>query len=275
MTQTPNRFATWIEVAILLGISLVAFGVFRKQHNSDIAFPTAQETVTCVTPQVSSSTVVLRVDDVQAFAWPETTRRMIEDAEARGIPLTLGVIPINLDRDGDIVEYLKHHACNLEFALHGWDHSGGEDGMHPEFAILDEATAKSRIEHGLTNLALLTQDKIVTWIPPLNKQSEGTVAALTKLGFTHLSAEGTSTWDYDAATFEYMSNNLVPTEETLADCSRSMARDGKCIVMLHPQDFITDFKHDEEKYATYYLALLDALRAKGYTFARFKDMPLK
>jgi peptidoglycan/xylan/chitin deacetylase (PgdA/CDA1 family) len=221
---------------------------------------------------VGNKTVILRVDDIQAQAWYETSIAMIKDAEARGIPLTLGIIPKNFADDTELVETLRQHSCNLEFALHGWDHSSGEEGANPEFASLNKKEALERIRWGIDVLKVLTDEPVVTWIPPLNVYSTGTAAALKELGITHISAEGESGLDYDATTFDYGVNSLVLPHDVVAKCGETFKTKTTCVIMIHPQDFADGLDHDEKKYQVYYIYLLEQLKKKGYTFARFKDL---
>ncbi len=225
-------------------------------------------------PRVAGEkTVILRLDDVQAFAWPSTTRMMIEDAESRNAPLTLGIIPKNFSADTELVSYLKEHGCNHEFALHGFDHqSHGENGEIAEFEDLSYEVAKDRLAFGLQELAVVTDKKVETWIPPLNVHSTGTKEALTELGVNRWSTEGKALWDYDATTFSYDTNALTPTDKVLEDCESAFAEGDVCIIMMHPQDFTTNDFHDAQKYDAHYLDLIDRLFGRGYGFGTFEDV---
>jgi predicted deacetylase len=201
--------------------------------------------------------------------------KMLADAKARSIPLTLGVIPLGLNEDAELVSYLKTNACTVELGLHGFSHDGGEYEEYPEFGTSTKEEANVRILQGLDILKNITADQIVTWIPPLNEHSEGTIAALGQLGFTHLSSEGKGVFDYDAATFTYTTDSLVSPEEVIKQCTSAFKTSTYCIIMLHPQDFAEGLMHSQEKYEQYYLGLLDAFVREGVTFSRLKDIPLE
>lgn len=220
----------------------------------------------------STKSVVLRVDDVQAWAWRDITIRMVDDAYERGIPLTLGVIPKGLGEDTQLIEYLQAHACHLEIAQHGYDHSNSRGDTGGEFEFLTEAAAKERIEMGLQEISVVTDEPVTTWIPPLNVQSTGTAAVLTELGFTHISTEGEGVFDYDASTFSYDTNELIATATVLDDCRVTFETSNHCIIMLHPQDFADDMALDSEKYQKYYLNLLDELIVAGYGFTTLNQL---
>jgi hypothetical protein len=253
--------------------SVVFFGFFNNKHES-VGGVVQDTPCVPVVSTVTSRTVVLRVDDIQAFAWGTTSRKMIADASVRNIPLTLGIIPFGLHEDTELFSFLTTNACSVEFALHGLTHYGGADGLHPEFGTSTKEEAYVPIEQGLQILKKITTDSIVTWIPPLNVQSEGTIEALDQLGFTHLSSEGKGALDYDAATFSYETDSLLSPEIVTSSCLRAFEKSTHCIVMLHPQDFADGLVHNEEKYKRYYLDLLDALIGEGVTFSRLKDIPL-
>lgn len=222
----------------------------------------------------SEKTVVLRVDDIQAYTWRETSMKMIHDAASRNIPLTLGVIPVGIIEDVELVTFLKNHKCQVEFALHGLTHNAEKGVDAPEFGAYTKDEALSKITAGQRLLAAITSDPIVSWIPPLNIQSDGTIEALGELGFTHISAEGQESFDYDASTYRYGENTLVSTDDVVNLCRKAFETSQHCVIMLHPQDFATGLDHDEKKYQEYYLELLDALEKEGVTFSRLKDLPL-
>ena len=224
--------------------------------------------------QLGDKVAVLRIDDVHAYAWGETTRLMINDALDRGIPLTLGIIPKNFSQDPSLVAFHKERECNLEFALHGWNHQIQSDGVTPEFANLSQATATARMTWGVHELdkAFGEQLDMKTWVPPQNVQSTGTAKAALALGFTRLSTEGAGKWDYDASSYAYDTEVVVPAEQVVAECDAQIAEDGKCIIMMHPQVYADGLEHNQTRYEEYYLKLLDDLIADGYTFARFADL---
>lgn len=57
----------------------------------------------------------------------------------------------------------------------------------------------------------------------------------------------------------------------IRDCEATFQTEGTCVVMLHPQDFVTDGVLDAEKYREYEL-LLEEIKERDYNVVRFKDM---
>lgn len=274
ITSVQGVVGLWV---FLVAVISVCNFLYSPAKNEIVLAGDPNEPVTIVCEPlstiVSDKTVVLRVDDIQAYAWPSTTRMMIEDAESRNAPLTLGIIPKKFTNDTELVAYLKAKSCRHEFALHGFDHkSHGENEELAEFENLTKEEALHLLQDGLEEISIVSDTQVETWIPPLNRHSTGTVEALLELGITRHSTEGEAKWDYDASTFSYDTNALTPTDKVLADCEASFAESDVCIIMLHPQDFTTNNFHDADKYDAYYLDLLDRLFGRGYGFGTFSSV---
>lgn len=215
-----------------------------------------------------SQLVVLRIDDVQAFAWHDISIRMIDEALGRNIPLALGTIPLGLEEDKEIVRYLKRNNCNLELALHGWNNRIDI----PEFGSLTEAEARIKIEKGKPILERIDDEPIITFIPPNNVYSQGTAAALEKEGFKIISSEGDGPFDYTAATFDFYLNEIIAASDVIGKCREAFRDSEACIIMLHPQDYAAaDGSLDLQKYQNY-IALLDLLNEEGASFVTFEDI---
>jgi len=211
--------------------------------------------------------IVLRVDDVQAFAWRETTIKMVDEAVVNNMPMVLGVVPAKLREDPVITRYLKRNHCRVEIAQHGWDHQSNP----PEFSELEEEEAYQRIIRGRAILKKITDFSIITFIPPHNIYSEGTRAALTRAGFLIVSSEGDSIFDFTTFTYDSSGNRLNPVSEVIKQCKEGLNDNNLCVIMLHPQDYTTDNEHDDEKYENY-LELLSELRKLDASFVVMKDI---
>lgn len=213
--------------------------------------------------------VILRIDDIQAYAWPDVTKKMIDDALSKQAPLTLAVIPNNLDQDKELIGFLQKRSCNLEFALHGWDHSDNP----AEFANLNYDEAKTKISNGIRMLALLGNKKVVTFIPPQNQYSDATLKALNDEDIHVISSEGDGQYDYDATTYDFLNNKLNTSDYVLSECSKTFVDSNYCIVMIHPQDYTTNGEFDQTKYETY-LNMIDGFKRNGDSFTTIADMAI-
>ncbi len=272
LSNTLRLVGIFVAFGAMVG-GVIFFAFFSKPGATSTEVAT-NDTCIPLFGTVSDKTVILRVDDIQAYSWRETSERMIADAGAREIPLTLGVVPLGLHDDKALSTFLKTHSCRHELALHGLTHSGGEYGNYPEFGAYTKDEARKHVMLGLEVLRGITQDAIVTWIPPFNVHSQGTVEALHELGFQYLSSEGKGQFDYDTSTFSFDTDSLVVPEKIVEACKVGFETSSYCIIMLHPQDFADGLAHSEEKYQEYYINLLDILQNEGFTFARMNELSL-
>jgi len=254
----------------VLSVGIIAFVVafFANEFLLDLK-SVAQNSYNASLVSVSSSTcrqpvtigfrnkIVLRIDDVQTAWLTDVQKRMILDAEERGLFVSLGVIPATTDPNEKFFSFLKSKTCMSEIALHGWDHSY-PDGKG-EFARLDKETANEKIVRGKRHLESIFGVKTNVFIPPYNEISKGTLEALEENGFEVISALGESAFDFDVTTFDFNEMAHVGADEILADCSYYFEEQGYCIIMIHPSDFITAGVFDNHKYAQY-IRLLNGVR---------------
>ena len=267
-------------LAVAVGMCLLFGGIsvyiieqaLQGENNFDLlasfipcsAFPVA----------TSSNMVVLRLDDVQAYAWHPTTERIIEDALARHMPMVLAVIPQGLRDDWPRYKYLRTIRCNVEFAVHGWDHIPSSEG-HGEFFNLSKDDAEKRIAAGMQVLDRMARSPIRTFIPPNNEYSTSTAEALIDLHFDRVSVYGDEAMDGKTATFDFEANAPIPPAEIISDCA-AVFKNGEhlCTIMIHPQDYTSNGAFDPAKYAKY-RELLTLIQSNQFTVVRFEDVYTK
>lgn len=213
--------------------------------------------------------IVLRIDDVQTAWLTDVQKRMILDAETRGLFVSLGVIPATTDPNEKFFSFLKSKTCMSEIALHGWDHSY-PDGKG-EFALLDRQSASEKIVRGKTHLETIFGVKTNVFIPPYNEISKGTRESLEDNGFEIISALGESTYDFDVTTFDFNEMAHVGADEVLDECLYYFEEQGYCIIMIHPSDFVTSGVLDEHKYSQY-TRLLNGIRRVGADTVSFDQL---
>jgi Uncharacterized protein conserved in bacteria (DUF2334) len=223
-------------------------------------------------PVSSEKKVVLRIDDIQANYLRDVSISMIEDAAEREMKTYLAVIPYSLDGDREVSTYLKKNSCWFEVAMHGWDNGIAKGSTDiPEFAGLSYEEAVKRIRLGKVSLKKNLNVVPVSFVPPNNEYSEETGRALRDEGFVIVSAEGEKSFDYDASTYDFLNDELVPTERVLNECMAAIDAKKYCIIMMHPQDFVTDGVLDPKKYAQY-TGLLDGLQANGVEVVTMSEL---
>lgn len=269
--QKSKAFVSLLTIMVVLAFSAIGlYGMVRLGTNDNSNYAYVKELLTYCQPveiDKNKPMVVLRVDDVQAFTWREVSMKMIADAEERSIPLTLGVIPVGLDEDEELVTFLRSKRCFIEFAQHGWNHRDNP----PEFANLSREEAIERINRGRKVLEKVTGEGMDVFIPPANKYSEGTKEALNELGFEIISGEGSEVYDYTGTTHDWTNRQNVEVDKVIDGVKESISHKGYAIIMLHPQDYASGNSLDEEKYLQFQ-TLLDGLLAENVAIAALKDL---
>lgn len=222
--------------------------------------------------------IVLRLDDVQAYSWRGISMQMIRDAYKFNAPIVAGVIPKWLEEDRVLVRFLKRESCNIEIALHGWDHFGtGMNTLHipyaTEFWDIDYERARERIEMWKKVLEPLSNRPITTFIPPFNIASADAIRAISDAWIQIYSAIGTGAYDYHSTTYNFDKKRIVPVDELIENCEDAFEKYKLCVIMMHPQDYANSQKTlDETLYNNYYLGMLERFSELGVVFVTFDDL---
>lgn len=195
-------------------------------------------------------TIVLRMDDVQAYAWNDIFINITEEVLTRNMSIVLGVIPNGIETDKIATNYLlsKIDDKRIEIAQHGTTH---KSPISTEYSNLSELETYSLAQKGLTEILQTLNIKPTTFIPPQNEYNGSqTTKALSKLGFTIISAKQNE-YKYDG--YMYYIGYTEPTKETnkndlqlisgiVKSCSYSLDTTNICVIMIHPQDYVNDDK---------------------------------
>jgi len=215
--------------------------------------------------------IIVRVDDIQAYWLRDIQFKILDELASRGIPGMLSVIPIDINKDKVLIDYLKKNDCKFEIAMHGWDQGKQYNYEIPEFANLSEDQALEKIVMGRSTLEPIAGEPLVTFVPPNNEYSEGTKNALVKSGFYIVSSEGQGYFDWTAETYDFLNEHLVSPEKAVADCQAGMDKKGLCVLMVHPQDFTSRGEFDQDKYNNL-IEILDELEKLDVMFVTAKDL---
>lgn len=213
--------------------------------------------------------IIIRMDDVQAYAWSAPSIKIMSHTLKNSIPMVIGVIAKDIEQDRKIVRFIKKNDCNLEVAYHGWDHNKA-DGS-PEFVDIYQVQAREKIVKGKNSLKHLTKSSIKTFIPPENKLSENLKEVVEKEKFTIISSEGKGKYDYSASTYDFVNETKNNLEDTVEKCEEKIKENNLCIIMLHPQDYVTNNRLDKNKFDTY-KALLERLGELNAEFTTFEKI---
>lgn len=279
LMKYPKRALPFL---VIFGVTAIIFASGRssivKSLEADSNIQLLQESIITCKPVVqaySENKVVLRVDDIQANAYQSMTEFMIKDAKTYNMRLVLGIIPRNFLQDKKLVRFIKRNSCNLEAALHGWGHFSNEEENLFEFEEMEADEARSKIQEGKKILEDAFSSRVVTFIPPGNEISDATKEVLSEEGIQYVSTGYVGgEFDMTAGTFDFPSKSLVSNDEILKRCEAKFEIKEPCIIVMHPQDYMTDGQPDSEKYRAY-ISLLDELRKRNVYSVTFSDLELQ
>lgn len=273
---------------ILLVLSFSSAGIFFVLYNSyhdDTSIISIAEERFCLPLTTDKpatlegrKVVVLRLDDVQPFVWSDVSMKLMDGAFKYHAPIVAGVIPKDIQVNSQLVHFLKRNRCNIEIAMHGFDHSGGvydeSSGIYTtEFGNIDYHEAIRRIDLGKKVLESIFGRKLTSFIPPYNVISEEGKRALHDEGFLVNSSEGKEFFDYTASPYNFVTNQVIPVTDVIQKCNTAFEKGNHCIIMLHPQEYADAQGYlDKQKYTDNYMELLQKLSDEGVTFTTFEDI---
>ena len=218
--------------------------------------------------QTSDRNIVLRIDDIQSYYLEDVQMKMIKDALSRNKTLSLAVIPFNLFNDREIVKLLREKKCVLEICLHGYDNTDFE------FSDISYQQADEKIKNGLEILNQI-EPHIVTFIPPSNELSNISRKAvydnnikIVSSGFKH------KEFGFSVSTYDWKTRKFVDYKEVLKECNADLDKNETCVIMIHPQDYVTEGKLDIEKYEQY-IKLLEGIEELNANVVTFRDLYYK
>jgi hypothetical protein len=275
-------------VNLIVLISTMYQVVFVSKNNYTPLLLASPHSTVC-TPLENRTTsekmIVLRLDDVQSYGWHDISMRMMTDALERKLPVVAGVIPKESASNPDLNEFFARNGCNLEVALHGYDHQRTDattyqpdyynaEGAHfAEFASLTTTEAHARIARGLAEISGLSSQEVLTFIPPEHMLSPEAELALHRFGIHLISGGSGAFYDYHAYTWDGSTDTYVSATTVMNTCwERFDAGENLCVIMLHPQDYARDDGSLHTERYTDYLKLLNLITISDTSVVTFKEV---
>ena len=214
-------------------------------------------------------TLVIRVDDVQDFAFREAQLFLLNESIINQVPLSLAVIVGMFGEDGGIVQTVKLAVSSgSEVAVHGW--------KHEDLAKLSFGEQVALLSRSRTQAKEMLDYDVEVLVPPMFSFDEDTLAAMNEEGYNIISTVA----DYVEpglmsnvislpATIELsdFSNgiwNMKSLDSIKAEISRSVQKYGFAVIVTHPQEFINDGELNQVS-TELYRALLNTLK-EDYSF---------
>ncbi len=220
--------------------------------------------------------VVLRVDDIQDYAFREGQRFLLEESAGNGVPLSLAVIACRFGEDNEIVSAVRSAvASGSEVTAHGWIH---EDLT--AVSLQEQVSLLSRAKTGLREL--FGCDSAVL-VPPMFKFNEDTLSAMRETGFNVISSStqlaepgffsGVLSIPGTVNLSDYSQNstwNMKTIDAVKEEVSASVSKYGFAVIVTHPQEFLDGVELDPAC-AELYRSLLKALKT-DYSFTTLEAL---
>ncbi len=216
-------------------------------------------------------TIILRMDDVRAYS--KLTKPLVDEILNRNISVTLGVIPTDLEKDKNMIKYLRQIKTNpsIEIAQHGVYHNETDKNISEE-SLLE---GYGKIQKVLGVLP-------VTYIPPYNQvslSSREIISSYFKIisGKEGILREGEKIAEIGqtAYTYYYTTSEIVPTERIISKCKESLEKTNICVVNIHPQEYATNINNPivlDKNRLEEFKKMLEELQNLGAKFSRFNDV---
>jgi peptidoglycan/xylan/chitin deacetylase (PgdA/CDA1 family) len=220
-------------------------------------------------------TLVIRIDDIQDFAFREAQLFLLNESVINDVPLSLAVITGMFGEDMEIVQTVKLAvSLGSEVTVHGWKHEDlAKLSFREQVALLFQS--KRRIKE------IFDFDSRVL-VPPMFNYNEDTVAAMREEGYNIISSSAdlsepgsTSKMISLPATVELSdySNgtwNMKSVDSVSVEISMSVQKHGFAVIVTHPQEFIADGKLNQVN-TELYRNLLRTLK-ENYSFKTLEKL---
>jgi peptidoglycan/xylan/chitin deacetylase (PgdA/CDA1 family) len=200
--------------------------------------------------------VVIRLDDIQDYAFRDAQLFLLNESIINRIPLSLGVIAGKIGEDEEIVKVTKlavEHGSDI--AVHGW--------AHEDFALLSPEEQSALLLKSIIRIKEILGLETTVFIPPMYSINEKTLVSMNTTGlrvistFTDnltpgpvlgiLSLPGTvQISSYIDETWHIKSLEILKEEITASN-----NKYGFTILVTHPQEYLTGDKTDPLKMELY------------------------
>lgn len=222
--------------------------------------------------------IVIRVDDIQDFAFRDAQLFLLEHGVENKLPLSLAVIAGMFGEDLEILEAVRLAvASGSEVGVHGWKHENlAHFSLDEQISILFQA--KSRIKQ------LLGVDTRLL-VPPMFSFDNNTISAMSQESYDIVS----TCTDFHEPSFISGIKNIPATVELSillnnvwqmksidtisAEVEKSFESYGYAAIVTHPQEFTSDGQINQTSTESY-VNLLAKLN-ETYQFTTFENLYLQ
>jgi len=274
--KIKNFLAGVISLIILAAIATLYFSSILDIDNTAVAyFNQPQQPIqnsSCYFQLPKDSTIILRMDDVQEIFVENVSYNITKTIFDKNFSVTWGLIPSRINKNIQNFVAENENNPNFEVAQHGTYHTVNE------YQNLTENETYNLMKIGYDIIVKKIGIIPVTFIPPHNEFNNYTISTAAKFGFKLFSGKESVLKNYgDIFDLGYTvdvksekTKELIPAEDVVQTCSKSLNLTNACVILFHPQDYSSsDFRNVDEKKYKIFADMLDGLKqlqAKTSTF---------
>lgn len=233
-------------------------------------------TVIQITPaNKSARPIVIRVDDIQDFAFKDAQLFLLQEIANKNHPLSLAIIMGMFGEDSELRTAVRSAIdCGCEVGVHGWKHENLTGlSMPTQMGILFQAKTKTKDLLDVTPILL---------VPPMFGYDDNTITAMQHESFSII----TTCTDYHEPTTISDITNIPATVElsTISDkiwrmkhidivkteVEESFESYGYAAIVTHPQEFLSNGQLNQTRMSTF--KSLIAELAETCQFTTFEDL---
>ena len=259
-----NKIAIFsILIIASVWISILSLGVLIQSPGD---FNTVNKTI--------KLPVIIRIDDIQDFAFEEGQNYLLNYHAKNKIPADLAVIPGRIGSENETINLLRRCIQNgSEISSHGW--------LHEDLGLLSEGTQIQLLHKASIKLKRTLGIESRILVPPMYSYNNSTLEAMRKTGYDILSSSVDQSGSYGTkndiyfipATVELSEFNdpgwtMKNWEAILAEVSESVESYGYAVIVLHPQEFLLDNTLNFDSVKNY--EILIALLSQQYNLTDFE-----
>ena len=189
--------------------------------------------------------IVLRVDDIQDYAFRDAQLFLLNFSTEADLPMSLGVISGMFGEDPQVLEATRSALeSGSEVGIHGWNHE--------DLAVLSLSEQRDILFQAKNRIRQLLGADSTLLIPPMFSYNQDTISAMQKESCSIIS----TCTDYDEPGFDAEVINVPATVElsvlsgnswhlkssdmVLGEVERSFELYGYAAIVTHPQEFFMD-----------------------------------
>jgi predicted deacetylase len=229
-------------------------------------------------PEKSSKppVIVIRIDDIQDFAFKDAQLYLMEYSRVNGIPVSLAVIPNFFGNDHELVEKtIQTSKSGCEVVVHGWEHENLTQFKFDE--------QKVRLLEAKQHLEETLDTKTEVLVPPMFSYNNDTIKAMEETGYkvvsglTEFHEKGWASEEIlslpatiELSDFANDTWRIKNQSEILKEVEASVETHGYAMIVTHPQEFMNGNALDQE-IANIYEQILENI-SETYSFTTIEGL---